>query len=288
MNQSTKLGLGCVTFGREIDETTAFAMMDYAYANGITSFDTAAAYAGGASERLIGEWMAKNPAKLVQVATKIIPPFDPPTIKANITLSLQRLKVDQIDVLYLHRWDDHLNNLEPWLVLEKLVYEGKVKEIGVSNFSFQQLEQTIQLLQQHTSIQLSYLQNNHNLAVSDLTDPLIELCQNNRIKIITFSPLGAGFLTGKHCNGVAVGSRFDIMPAHQAIYFNDNAQKRLHNLLAVANFAGHEPALLALAWAIHQPQTHQVLVGGRSVEQLSLAIAAAKFDDDSLLEMLGG
>jgi aryl-alcohol dehydrogenase-like predicted oxidoreductase len=95
--------------------------------------------------------------------------------------------------------------------------------------------------------------------------------------IITYSPLGAGFLTGKHLNGVQKNSRFDIMPAHQDVYSGKKAQRRLNKLMQVAKATGHTPALLAMAWALHQPQTDSVLIGGRSTSQLDLATEAIKF-----------
>lgn len=281
-----KIGLGCVTFGREIDEYTSFALMDHAYANGIFSFDTAAVYGGGASEEIIGKWLIKNPEKKIEVATKIIPPFNAASIQNTINLSLSRLNIDRLSILYLHRWDEQLTTPEPWIALEQMVSEGKIGAVGVSNFNDEQLGQTIEILEANFTVRISYLQNNHNFAVSNLNNQLISLCQNHNIKIVTFSPLGAGFLTGKHQKGVASGSRFDLMPAHQSIYFNEAAQERLAHLLAASTFTGHSPALLALSWAIHQPHTHQVLVGGRSTEQLDLAISALKFNDDVLLRLL--
>ena len=283
-----KLGLGGVTFGREINQQTAFALIDHAYENEIYSFDTAAVYGGGVSEEIIGQWLTKNPskAKRIHVATKIVPPFDSKTIIANVEQSLLRLGVDRIDVLYFHRWDDQLNHPESWLALEQLMFEGKIKTVGVSNFNIAQLETAINLLQIITPLRISYIQNNHNLAVSEVSTGLVKCCQTNAIKIITFSPLGAGFLTGKHLLGVASGSRFELMPGHQSIYFNDHAEKRLIKLLEVAKKTGYDPAYLALAWAIHQPQTDQVLVGGRSIAQLDLALAAAQFYDEEIFGKL--
>lgn len=283
-----KLALGCVTFGREIDKETAFSLMDEAYANGIVDFDTAAAYGGGSSEEIIGQWLIQNTAKAkdIRLATKVLPPFDAKTITTSVEQSLSRLGVDQIDLLYFHRWDEQLTDPKSWLTLEQLVFEGKVKRIGVSNFNFKQLTEAINLLQITTPLRIAAIQNNHNLAVSDLNDELVKYCQANGIKIITFSPLGAGFLTGKHVSGVAEGSRFDLLPAHQAIYFNDQATKKLMKLLEVAKSTSYEPAFLAMAWAIHQPQVDQVLVGGRSIEQLKLAFKAAKFNDKEIFAML--
>src|SRR4051812_16122932 len=100
------LGLGCVTFGREIDPTASFAMLDHAMELGWTHLDTAAAYGNGASELIIGEWLARSGRReRLTVATKILPPYSPAAIEVTVAQSLERLQVDAIDVLYFHRWD---------------------------------------------------------------------------------------------------------------------------------------------------------------------------------------
>lgn len=276
---SSRLGLGCVTFGREIDQTASFALMDHALSMGINEFDTAAAYGGGVSESIVGAWLKERRLKSgqVSIATKILPPYDALNINSLVDASLKRLGMETVDLLYLHRWDATAMLDETWLVLEELIQKGKVKAFGLSNYNKKQLADTINLLEKAGSIKISYIQNNHNLAVNDITAQVKELCHQNNIRIITYSPLGAGFLTGKHVSGVQKDSRFDIMPAHQQVYFNAHAQNRLNKLLEVAARTGYSPALLALAWAVHQPGIYSVLVGGRSVNQLDLPIEALKF-----------
>ena len=276
---SSELGLGCVTFGREIDAKTSFTLMDHAYSMGINSFDTAAAYGGGESERIVGSWLAERTSQRnsITVATKILPPYDAPQLRLSVEQSLKRLGTDIIDVLYLHRWDEKINDCAIWFELGKLVREGKVKELGVSNFNTLQLANAVNLLEESNSVRLGYIQNNNNLAVSDINDEVRTICNRNGIRIITYSPLGAGFLTGKHLLGVQKESRFAIIPAHQDVYFNSHSEKRLEKLLEVAVRTGYSPAYLALAWATHQPNVHSVLVGGRSVAHLDLAFEAAKF-----------
>ncbi len=275
----SKLDLGCVTFGREIDKKTSFTLMDHAYSKGMNSFDTAAAYGGGASEEIVGSWLAERvlPRDSVSIATKILPPYDPSQIRISVEQSLNRLGTEIIDILYLHRWDEKVKDRTVWLELGKLVREGKIKEIGVSNFNTFQLINTINLLEEINAVRLSYIQNNNNLAVSDINDDVVKICNENKIRIITYSPLGAGFLTGKHLNGVQKGSRFAISPAHQDIYFNRHSEKRLERLLEIAARTGYSPAFLALAWATHQPDVSSVLIGGRSVVHLDLAFEAVKF-----------
>ena len=103
----SRIGLGCVTFGREIDEAAAHVLLDYAYARGIIFFDTASAYSQGASESILGRWIAsRRPAAgSITVATKLLPPYDPERITETVDASLQRLGLAVIDLFYLHRWD---------------------------------------------------------------------------------------------------------------------------------------------------------------------------------------
>ena len=268
MPSASRIGLGCVTFGREIGEAASFALLDHAFARGVTHFDTAAAYGGGASETILGKWLASRKPEGITVATKILPPYD----RIDITPSVRRLGVDQIDLLYLHQWHD--TALQAGAALEKL----PVKRFGASNVTLDQLRAL--------GTCFRVIQNNHNLAVSDVTYTMRDYCATNDIAIVTYSPLGAGFLTGKHQNGVQAGSRFEIVPGHQNVYFHDAAYQRLARLEAVAQRTGHSQALLALAWALHQPGIDTVLVGGRTPAHLNQAFAALAFDDATLLTEL--
>ncbi len=264
----SRIGLGCVTFGREIDEDASFALLDHALERGITHFDTAAAYGGGASETILGKWLASRKPADITVATKILPPYE----RMDITDSLRRLGVDHIDLLYLHQWHD--TALKAADALEKL----PVKRFGASNVTLDQLRAL--------GPRFSVIQNNHNLAVSDVSDALRDYCAAHEIAIVTYSPLGAGFLTGKHQNGVQAGSRFEIIPGHQQVYFHEAAYQRLARLEAIAKRAGHSQAHLALAWALHQPDIACTLIGGRTPAHIDQAFAAFDFADETVLSEL--
>lgn len=268
MSRRPKIGLGCVTFGREIDEAASYALLDHAFEHGVAHFDTAAAYGGGASETILGKWLASRKPEGITIATKILPPYD----RIDLTPSLKRLGVEQIDLLYLHQWHD--TALKADATLEKL----PVRRFGASNITLDQLRAL--------GPRFSVIQNNHNLAVRDVTDELRDYCAANGISIVTYSPLGAGFLTGKHQNGVQAGSRFEIVPGHQQVYFNDTAYQCLARLEAVAKRTGHSRAHLALAWALHQPGIDTVLVGGRTPAHLDQAFAALDFADEAVLAEL--
>ena len=280
----SEIGLGCVTFGREIDEVAAHRLLDHAWANGVCFFDTASAYGDGASEKIIGRWLASRrpAASSVTIATKVLPPYEPLRLVAAVGASAERLGVAAIDLLYLHRWDAEAESPAVLGALHELVRAGKVRALGASNYTLAQLEKALALQERHGFAPFCVVQNNHNLAVRDAGPELRSFCAEREIAMVTYSPLGAGFLTGKHRHGVASGSRFDVAPGHQRIYFQAEAERRLARLEAVAARTGHSQAHLALAWALHQPGIASVLVGGRTPAHLEQALAAQAFDAPAL------
>jgi len=281
---TSKIGLGCVTFGREIDEEISYVLLDYAYERGITFFDTAAAYADGASEMIIGWWLASRRPNLesLRIATKFQPPFAHDRVSDVVNSSLSRLGVSALDLLYLHQWDETADSVEFLTALDHAVSDGRVKTLGVSNYNREQLEHALALQDRHGLKRFSVLQNNFNYAVRDVDFEYREFCESQEIDVVTYSPLGAGFLTGKHRSGVEPGSRFDLIPGHQDVYFHKESEDRLSRLEALSKQSGHSLAHLALLWAMHQPGIDTVLVGARTTAQIDQALAAKKFDSTRL------
>lgn len=275
-----RLILGCATFGREIGAAESHALMDHAVARGIGRFDTARAYSDGASERIVGEWVAAHPgeAKGIEIATKQVPPLTPEAVFSAANDSRERLRRDTIDIWYVHKWDPTTEDLRVLEGLDRLVREGVARRLGASNFNAEQLERVIGLQKRHGLAPFSIVQNNHNLAVRSVDAALKRVCTEHRIEIVTYSPLGAGFLTGKHRGGVAAGSRFELIPGHQRVYFNDLAGRRLAHLLDVSGRSGFTPTQLALAWVLQQPGIDAVLVGGRNTSHIDQAFSAAALD----------
>ncbi|SDS49586.1 aldo/keto reductase [Opitutus sp. GAS368] len=276
--------LGSSTFGREIGQAAAFALMDRAQARGITLFDTAATYSAGASEQIVGAWLAsRRPAPgSLTVATKIYPPFAPEAIDSAVTASAGRLGVETIDLLYLHKWDPAAATPAALTALDRLVRAGRVRALGASNFTAAQLQNALHVQAQLRLTPFRAVQNVNNLAVSEVDAPLLTLCATHEVAIVTYSPLGAGFLTGKHRQGVQPGSRFDVAPGHQAIYFQPGPERRLAHLAAVSARTGHPMPHLALAWALHRPGVASVLIGGRDPIHLDQGLAALALNDSAL------
>ncbi|HEY1008985.1 MAG TPA: aldo/keto reductase [Daejeonella sp.] len=277
-NQSVtpSIGLGCVTFGREVDDLTAFGLMDHAYSKGIRFFDTASSYSAGGSEIIIGKWLKLNSsiAPDMTIATKISPPYSAGSIRASVKKSLNNLGVSSLDLVLFHDWDNSIKDPEVLETIDNLTRTGFIKIAGCSNFTAAQLKYA--LLKQDSAgySRFKYIQNLHNYAVSMVDDQLIKVCNRYNVKLIIYSPLGAGFLTGKHKKQVVLGSRFDLVPAHRRIYFNDSAGHRLDILLDTARIHQLKPEDLGMAWVMNQPSISIVLVGARNFQHIDQAFSS--------------
>lgn len=274
------LGLGSATFGRECGEPDARHLLQEAAAHGITHLDTAPAYSLGRSEEIIGGWLAAHPAlrPRLTIATKLSPPYTRERMLASAEASLRRLGVEAVDLLYLHSWDASATEPEALTGLDDLVRMGRARAIGLSNASIEQLEEILRRQEALGVARCQDLQNNHNYAVRGAGPRVRARCRALGVGVTTYSPLGAGFLTGKHRDGVAPGSRFAVAPAHGGVYFHPPSWRRLAALEDVAKRHGIPSPLLALAWALSRPGTSRVLVGGRTADHVPQALAARNLD----------
>ena len=273
----SSIGLGCVTFGREIDEVTAVTLMDHALERGINLFDTAEAYAAGASEEVVGNWLQSRGVRdQVVLATKVAGGLTRERILTSAEASLRRLKTDRIDLFQLHHWDRQVPLDETLAALDSLVTQGKARYVGCSNYSAEQLEQALGRQAANRWSPLVSVQPNYNLVVRDIEKALIPLCVEQNVAIISYSPLGAGFLTGKYRQGgpIPEGTRFDIIPGHQDIYFSDENFAKVEKLRAEAESRDISMIQLALAWVMNQPGITSMLIGGRTPAHLDQAFAA--------------
>jgi aryl-alcohol dehydrogenase-like predicted oxidoreductase len=271
----SSIGMGCVTFGREVDPQSSLLIMDHAFEQGITLFDTAEAYAQGASERVVGEWMkTRHSRDKVVLATKISGLLTRHRIVASAEASLKRLQTDRIDLLQTHVWDESTPLEETLGALTTLVQQGKVRHIGCSNYSAPQLEAALALSNTAGVSRLVSVQPPYNLVQRNIEADLLPLCAAENIGVISYSPLAAGFLTGKYRQGAAIpsGTRFDVIPGHQNIYFTEHGYQVLEKLDAESEATGQSHVQLALSWVLDQPGITSVLIGARNIDQIDQAI----------------
>jgi aryl-alcohol dehydrogenase-like predicted oxidoreductase len=281
--QISRISMGCVTFGREIGDLESNAIMDRAVNHGINFFDTAEAYSDGESERIIGAWIKERKCRSkIQIGSKISPPYTPERINQSCMDSLRRMQISEIDLYQLHEFHETALREESLLALDKLVETGKIRYVGVSNFSMEQLNSVLDIQKKLKLKQICSIQNNHNLAVMDFNADLLKFCVDESVGTISFSPLGAGFLTGKYKNRIPDGARFDIKPGHQNVYFNDDGFRALENLELLAAESGRSMIELALAWVLKNKELTTTLVGARNISHLDQALAAYKLGDGLL------
>lgn len=274
----SSIGLGAVTFSREIDEATAFTIMDHAVERGINLFDTAEAYNKGGSETVVGNWLkASGKRDKVVLATKLIPPLTAERIPQAAEASLRRLQTDVIDLYQIHAFDKNTALDESLAALGKLVEQGKVRYLGCSNFAAWQLCKALWRADRHGWPRLESVQPNYNLAIRDIEAELLPLCADQEIGVISYSPLGAGFLSGKYSKSWTApkGTRFDIIPDHWEIYENPTSMNRMEQLRAKAAATGRSMVQLALAWVLGQPGITSTLIGSRNTAQIDQAFEAA-------------
>jgi len=306
--QVSRIGLGTVTFGREIDEAESFAVMDHALASGIQFFDTAEGYGGGqarmarekaqgfsdtrevsgefhSSELIVGRWLKSRQCRdRIILQTKLLPPLTKSRITTLADESLSRLQTDYVDLYLAHAFDSVTpleETLEGFAAVKRA---GKVREAGCSNFDASQMKRSLDLQQ---IAPLVTVQSNYNLAVRAIEQDLLPLCVANQIGVQTYSPLGAGFLTGKYQRHLATfpaGSRFDVSPAHAEIYFHPEKFAAVERLHETAKASSIPVPQLAVGWVLANPAVDCVLIGARNRAHIDSAVNATsqRISDDVL------
>jgi 1-deoxyxylulose-5-phosphate synthase len=273
----SSIGLGCVTFGREIDAVASHAVMDRAQELGITLFDTAEAYGGGRSEEVVGQWLTERKARdRIVLTTKVRPPLGRSRVLESAEASLRRLRTDYVDLLLLHSWDVSAPLDETLEGLDIVLQQGKARAIGCSNFAAWQLCKSLWRQDVMGLARMEAVQPNYNLVVRDIEYELLPLCADQGVGVITYSPLGGGFLTGKYSRQgrPPAGARLDVVPGMQPIYLHDTGFRILAGLEAKAAELSTTPPVLALAWALTHPGVASVLIGARTPAQIDQALAA--------------
>lgn len=273
----TAIGLGCVTFGREIEASTALRILDHAYDRGIRFFDTAEKYGDGASETIVGEWLhTRRVRRDIVLASKVSVPLSRENIQRSVEDSLQRLRTDVIDLYQLHTWDTRIPLEETLAALDEEMERGRIREVGCSNFAAWQLCRALWVQELRGYRPLASVQPIYNLSQRDAEQELLPCCGQLGIGVVSYSPLGAGFLTGKYTKHgtVPARTRFDIRPGHQNIYFNEEGFRTVDRLQLRATETGISIVQLALSWVFRQHEITTVLVGARDTSHVDQAFEA--------------
>ena len=292
------VGLGCNNFGGRIDEAATKRVVDAAIEAGITLFDTADVYGGTLSEEYLGRSLGARRDDVL-LATKFGAPLDeeraggasPAYIKRAIDGSLQRLGTDRIDLYQLHFPDAATPFEETLEALDGLVRDGKVLEIGGSNFSAEQIDDTARIESDRGFARFRSVQNEYSLLRRGPERfGVIDACERNGLGFIPYFPLASGVLTGQYHRNEAPadGTRLAGVPADRRDdALSDKVFDRVEALDAYARDHGHTLLELAIAWLLARPTVTSVIAGATKPEQVHANAAAASWTllDDNLREI---
>ncbi|KAG0465754.1 hypothetical protein HPP92_019918 [Vanilla planifolia] len=272
----SKIGYGCMSlsgvYNIPVDEEYGISVIFHAFKRGITFFDTSDAYGPHINEILVGKALKRLPRERVQLATKfgvvgasssgLLVDGSPEYVRACCCASLERLGVDYIDLYYQHRVDKSVPIEDTIGEMKKLVEEGKVKYIGLSEASPDTIRRA------HAVHPVSALQMEWSLWSRDIEEEIVPLCRELGIGIVPYSPLGRGFFGGKAiAENIPVNSFLALHPRFTGSNLEKNKvlYARLEDLAMKHNC---RPSHLALAWILHQGNDVAPIPGTTKVQHL--------------------
>ncbi len=302
----SEICMGTMTFGNQADEPTSRAILDRAYDRGVDFLDVAEVYPvppefkyAGASEEIVGRWMADKPRDRLVIATKVAGPgggwflapvrenrtsLDRHHIQRAIEGSLRRLRTDYIDLYQTHWPDRDVDQEETLRALDELVRTGKVRYVGCSNENGWGLMKGLWTSDRDGLARYETIQNNYSLLSRRFEDDLAEVCRREKVSLLAYSPIAGGVLSGKYQDGATPpGARFTIYrdynprtKAMTARFLNDGTRASTTRFMQIAGEAGMAPATLATAWTLAHDFVGAALIGATRVQQLDDTLAAAE------------
>jgi aryl-alcohol dehydrogenase-like predicted oxidoreductase len=288
------VGVGCNNFGGRIGPEETAAVVNAALDAGITLFDTADVYGGAKSESYLGAALGARRDEVV-VATKFGAPYEgheggaaPAYIRTAVEDSLARLGTDRIDLYQQHVPDQKTPLAETLGTLDELVAEGKVREIGCSNFSTTLLQGAAAAVPDGGRGFVS-VQNQYSILHRDPEDGVLAECDRTGTAFLPYFPLAMGLLTGKYRAGEPPpeGTRLAGMGERAATQLTDERLAAVAALDALARRSGHSVLDLAFGWLLTRPEVASVIAGATRPEQIVANVAARgwRVGDDVLAEV---
>ncbi len=286
-----------LTHGSQIEEAQARACVRQALDDGITTFDTADAYANTKAESVLGRALEGVRRESVEILTKVYWPTGPggpndsglsrKHIHESVNSSLTRLKTDHLDLLQAHRYDQLTPLEETMEAFADVVHAGKALYIGVSEWTAEQIRAG-HVLARELRIPFVSNQPQYNMLWRVIEAEVIPTCAELGVGQVVWSPIAQGVLTGKYLPGdqPPASSRAADKEAGSSIRdrLNDDILTRVQQLAPIASEVGLSMAQLAIAWVLTNPAISSAIIGASRPEQVSENVLAAghKLDDDVL------
>ncbi|HLL97897.1 MAG TPA: aldo/keto reductase [Rubrobacteraceae bacterium] len=288
----SELCLGCMTFGRELDEEGSREIIARFLKAGGDFIDTADVYEQGASEEIVGRAI-KGVREDVVLATKVrFPMGDGPNdvglsrkhIVAGCEASLRRLGTDYIDLYQVHAWDAVTPLEETLSALTDLVRQGKVRYVGVSNFTGWQLMKALYVSELNGFERFVSLQPQYSLVERNIEREVLPACREEGVGVIPWGPLGGGFLSGKYRRGEEPPEDSRIAGApdeFEEAWTKRSVERNWRTLDVVGEISeetGKSYAQISLNWLLRQEGVTAPIIGARRMEQLEDNLGAAGWE----------
>jgi aryl-alcohol dehydrogenase-like predicted oxidoreductase len=289
----SRFALGTMTFGREATEDESALQLDTFVDWGGNLIDTADVYSAGASEEIIGRWLAKKPASArdgLVLATKArFPTGSGPNelglsrkhLATALDASLRRLGIEHIDLYQVHSYDPQTPLAETLAFLADAVAAGKVHYVGLSNFTGWQIQRAVDLAEFRGLPGPITIQPQYNLLAREVEWEILPAAMANGLGVLPWSPLGGGWLTGKYARGQkpSGGTRVGENPERGVEAFSrrgvlDRTWDTVEAIGDIASARGNSMAQVALAWVTGRPGVTSVILGARTIAHLRDNLAA--------------
>lgn len=279
----SRLCFGTMSFGGDADEATSAAMFKRCREVGINFFDCANSYAGGRSEEILGRVMASERDQLV-ITSKVYSPMGKDVndrglsrrhIMLQVEKSLQRLKTDRLDLLFVHQFDPDTPIEVTVRALDTLVQQGKVIYPAVSNWAAWQIAKAHGISAREGLARFECIQPMYNLTKRQAEVEILPFALSEQVGVIPYSPIGGGLLSGKYAsNKRPAGGRLVENTMYMKRYSEEGYYATAEAFTDHALAKGVHPATLAVAWVMHHPAVTAPIIGARNVEQLQASLDA--------------
>lgn len=280
-----EITLGTMTFGGQTNAVDSLSIMDYAYDQGVTFFDTANIYNAGESEKIVGQWL-KDRRKQVILASKVGYPMsgglagvqlDKNTLRTELNASLKRLQTDYLDLYYLHAPDVHTPIEESLETISSFIQAGKIKHLGVSNFAAWQIADLLAVCDKEGFAKPVITQNVYNAITRTIEPELLPFLKAHDMGLTVYNPIAAGLLTDKHRSGIpAEGSRLKDNPTYKNRYWTKANLTSAKKLAAIADDAGLPFLELVMKFCSANPQVNSIITGVSKLSQLKENLQVVK------------
>ena len=283
--QVSKLCFGTAPFGGDADERESGRLYAACRDRGINFFDTADTYSDGRSEEILGRLIAGERDHLV-ISSKCFNPMSDDIndrgsnrrhIANAVEASLKRLGTDRLDIYLMHQWDGSVALEDMLRALEKLVADGKVIYLGVSNYAAWQIAKGLGISALRGWPRFDVVQPMYSLVKRQVESEILPLAIEERLAVMTYSPLGSGLLTGKYDGGAEpAGSRLSrdkYARRYAETWYRETAEA----FSAFCRDRGLHPISTAVAWVGAHPAVTCPIVGAHNLEQLGPSLEAAEF-----------